>query len=170
MTHETPIVAVHSPASRLTPQQALRVAWVTWIALLLVPYAILPFTLYFNIRNAAVRNKPDLADAWFLIIMLYLLLAVPAAFFWRSHLFKAYWRGETVTPRAYLSGMLTLWAALTIGGATAMIVCMATATLTPNVAPALIALFIFLLLWPDGSAMTSHLGASDDAELYTEPR
>jgi hypothetical protein len=28
---------------------------------------------------------------------------------------------------------------------------------------------LHLLLWPRGSAMTSHLGASDDAALYQEP-
>jgi hypothetical protein len=168
---QTPLPPEISAASdrKLTPQQALVLAWATWTTLLVIPYVLWLSALHAAI-NASDASGFAVADAWFPVLMCYLLIAVPVAIFWRSHLFKPYWRGQTVAPRAYLGGMVTLWATLAFGGAIASTVCLATATLTPNIVPASFALFLYLLLCPEGSAMTEHSGASDDAELYSEPR
>jgi len=163
-------IPITAGSTALTPQKALRLAWTIWIVLLLLPYVAMPIALRANLRADAGSYNPEAADAWFVAIMLYMVIALPAAFFWRSHLFKAYWRGDTVSPRAYFWGMVSLWAALTIGGLTALVVCIATVTFAPNVIPAALALFVYVILWPDGSAMTRPVGGSDDPETYREPR
>jgi hypothetical protein len=100
----------------------------------------------------------------------YLIVAVPLSFFGRSRLFKAYWSGAPVTPGKYLMGMLTMWVTLEIGGVFALVGCVASHSLLPNLLPALIAFMFFTTLWPSGKAMTRSTGDKEDPQLYEEPR
>jgi hypothetical protein len=102
--------------------------------------------------------------------MAYLAVAVPAAFFWRSREFKAYWQGHCVSPNRYLRGMLILWLTIEIGGIMALIGCFVSGSLLPNLLPAMVAFMLFTPFWPSGRAMTNPVGNDDDFEVYEEPR
>lgn len=151
----------------LTRHNALGVAWTIWIVLLLVPYAVLPLALHSIVTGV---SKADAADRWFLAIMMYLALGVPLAFLLRSWLFRPYWRRGSVSPLAYVCAMTSLWLVLAIAGLTAQLVCLATATFAPNVLPALLALIVYLVVYPTGSAMAPRRAAeSDDEDNHEEP-
>ena len=158
------------PHHELTAVNALRHAWVWWIALLLFPAAVFVFVMWSLMSDSAPPRHFAMAQHWFIIAMGYMLIAVPVAIFWRSHLFKAYWRGEVVRPRAYLFGMMSVWLTLEVGGLLSIVGCYLTHALLPNLVPAVIAFVLFLPLWPSGRAMVRHVGASDDPEKYEEPR
>jgi hypothetical protein len=131
----------------------LQLAWTTWLVLLATPFVVLPFALHMTPDGRGSGPRPDLAEKWFLIVMVYLLVALPLALVIRGYLFKSFWRGRGVLPRSYFIGMFAVWAVVALAGLTAELVCVATATLVPNILPALLALFIYLMFWPTGTAM-----------------
>jgi hypothetical protein len=94
--------------------------------------------------------------------MVYLLVALPVALLIRSYLFRSFWQGRSVAPRVYYVGVFIPWGVVAIAGLVAELVCIATATLIPNILPALLALFIYLMLWPTGAVMQPR-GQSNDA-------
>jgi hypothetical protein len=158
-------------AAKLTPRAALRVAWISWLVLLAVPFVIFQWAFRAAMFAPAEQVRPDVADFFFWPVVLYVAIGVPAALFWRSRLLRPYWRGHAVPPRAYLVGMGTLWACLSFAGVLAGVACLLAKTLSPNVAPGAVALVLFLTLWPHGHPMVHPaLGQTDDAEVYEEPR
>jgi hypothetical protein len=102
--------------------------------------------------------------------MIYLGIAVPGAFFWRSHYFKNYWAGKVVKPRDYFKGMFIIWLSMEIGGILALIGCLISNSLVPNILPALVAFMLFTPFWPTGRAMTNPMGNDPDSEIYEHPR
>jgi len=68
-----------------------------------------------------------------------LVLAAPASFFIRSRIFRDYWKGQRVRPRAYLTGMFTVWGTLEIGGLLSLTGCLVSRSLLPTLLPALAA-------------------------------
>ncbi|HYO08934.1 MAG TPA: hypothetical protein VER17_08170 [Tepidisphaeraceae bacterium] len=156
--------------SQLTAGQALRIAWVSWLALMSVPALMFLFVMWHLLDNEAAVADTAMAQRWFLACMIYLALAVPASFFWRSHEFKCYWDGCVVSPKNYLKGMLIVWLAIEVGGLMALAGCLATNSLLPNLLPAMVAFILFTPFWPSGRAMTHPVGNDDDFEVYEEPR
>lgn len=158
-------------ADELTPDVALRIAWCTWLAMLAVPFAMFLFAVWQVMdREGLASPQTGLARGWFYGSMAYLVIVVPLSFFWRSHVFKAYWTGECVSPRNYLNGMIGMWLTIELGGLLALLGCIVTGSLLPNLLPALVAFLLFTPLWPSGHAMTRHCGCVEDPELYEEPR
>jgi hypothetical protein len=156
--------------TQLTPGQALRIAWISWLVLLAIPALTFLFVMWSMIGNEGIPGDLAAGERWFLACMIYLALAVPAAFFWRSREFKCYWDGCVVSPKNYLKGMLIVWLTLEVGGLVALAGCMVTNSMTPNVLPALVAFILFTPFWPSGRAMTNPVGNDDDFEIYEEPR
>jgi hypothetical protein len=125
----------------------------------------------FTLGGAEAGHPHPETRTWFLASSIYLLLAVPASFFWRGHIFKAYWSGKIVPPQKYLFGMLTVWLALEAGGILSLIGCAIDHALLPNLLPALVAFMFYVTLWPSGRAMVRHsVGAAEDPEVYEEAR
>jgi hypothetical protein len=133
--------------------EALYLAWLTWLILLAAPFVLLPFALQMSPDGRSPR--PDLAEEWFLIVMVYLLVAVPSAVLVRERLFRSFWVSRAVRPRSYYIGMCGIWVVVALAGLAAELVCVATATLMPNVVAAAIALLVYLTLWPTGMAVES---------------
>ena len=131
----------------------LDLAWSTWLILLAAPFVVLPFALHMTPSAFGDGPRPALADRWFRIVMVYLLVALPAALLIRFYVFRGLRRGRPVLPRAYYIGMLIVWVVVAAAGLASELACVATATLVPNVLPALLALFVYLMLWPTGAAM-----------------
>lgn len=159
-----------SVAQALSADLAMRIAWRTWFALLSVPFALFVITVWRMMLGGVSPAESPLARTWFIVTMIYLAIAVPSAMFRRSHLFKGYWSGRAVQPREYLLGMITIWLALFIGGLMAVMGCLVTRTLVPNVLPALLAFMLFAALWPNGHAMLRAPTDEQDPASYEEPR
>jgi len=153
----------------LTVRTALRLAWVTWVVLLLIPF----FLFLAVVWTLGISESGSLQAAhsnWFLGASAYLLVVVPLAFFWRGRVFKPYWTGQVIAPLRYLYGMLAMWAALEFGGIFGLLGCLVDHSLLPNLLPALIAFMFYVTLWPSGRAMVKHVGQYEDAAKYEEPR
>ena len=155
--------------THLTPGQALRIAWVSWLGLLAAPALMCLFVMW-NLLDDELPGDAAQAQRWFLATMIYMAVAIPAAFFWRSHEFKCYWDGCVVSPRNYLKGMLIVWLTMEVGGMMALAGCLVTRSLLPNLLPAMVAFMLFTPFWPSGRAMTHPVGNDDDFEVYEEPR
>ena len=134
-------------------EQTLQLAWTTWLALLAVPFVVLPFALHLMPGGSGSGPRPDLAERWFPVLLIYLLVALPAALAIRAGLFKSLWRGRHVRPRVYYVGMLLVWAVVMSAGLAAELVCVRTGTLSPNLLPAALALAIYFLLMPTDAVM-----------------
>jgi hypothetical protein len=154
----------------LNPQKALRLAWVSWLVLLIVPMSLFLAAFYVSAHTDPAKPRPESARVWFIFILLFLLVAVPAALFVRGHLFKAYRAGRVVAPLKYLYGEWLIWIPLSIAGILACLASLQARTLLPNLIPGALALAIHMLAWPTGGAMTHPVGRTDDPELYEEAR
>lgn len=154
----------------LTPQKALKLAWTSWLVLLMPPMILFLAAFYVSAHTDPREPRPESARIGFVWIMLFILVAVPTALFIRGHLFKAYRAGGVVMPLNYLYGMWLIWIPLSIAGVLACVVAIRARTLVPNLIPAGLALAMYALAWPVGSAMVRPSGSTDDPELYQEPR
>ena len=153
----------------LSVRTALRLAWATWVVMLAIPF----FLFLTVVWTLGIQQEPKLHPNeahWFLGASAYMLVVVPLSFFWRGHVFKAYWTGQTIPPMTYLYGMLTMWAALEFGGIFSLLGCFVDRALLPNLLPALVAFMFYVTLWPSGRAMVSHMGHHEDAGKYEEAR
>jgi hypothetical protein len=158
------------PRRELTPNAALRHAWIWYITLLFIPFALfMAVVITLTYRSGAAPPSP-LHAPWFIGAIAFLVIAAPIAFTIRSRLFRSYWRGQGVNPRDYLTGMLVVWLTFEIGGIISLIGCLVTNNLMPCLMPALAAFMFFTPLWPNGIAMSRPAGNTDDPEIYAEPR
>ena len=137
----------------LVPDRALELAWTIWFILLAVPFVVLPFALHTTPGADGRYPNPRAARDWFVAIVAALALAVPVALLWRVLLLGRLWHSHDVRPRRYFFAMLICWLVLTLGGMAAEIVCVFTGTLLPNVIVAVVALFVYLNIWPRGTPM-----------------
>jgi hypothetical protein len=158
-----------SPDS-MSPATALKRAWLSWLVMLVIPFLFFLIVIWYLIWPGRDTQASSIRQIWFLAASLYIILIVPAALFWRSHVFKAYWAGEPVPPRQYLTGMLTVWVALEVGGLFSLVGCLVSRSLLPCLLPALAAFMFFFILWPTGHAMTRPVGNTDDHAIYEEPK
>jgi hypothetical protein len=156
-------------SSRFRFNSALRAAWVIYVVLLLVPLAVFGVVMVLSASRASSEPSHGV-NRWFLGTTAYLIVAVPAALFFRRHLIISYFQGGIVTPRHYLIGMLTLWLTLEIGMILPIIGCYVTASYMPGLIPAVVVLVVYMTQWPSGKTMTSGAGECDDPELYEMPR
>ena len=161
----------HSDARHpLTAQQALKVAWYGYLAMLALPFLYFLFIAW-TLMGVPRGRTQSIHDGWFLAGVAYMVIVVPASFFVRSRFFRDYWKGEVVSPSDYLKGMYVVWVALEIGGLLSLTGCLASKALVPSLMPAVAAFMMFCVLWPSGSAMVAaRRGDSDDPERYEEPR
>ncbi|HUB24758.1 MAG TPA: hypothetical protein VL992_04960 [Tepidisphaeraceae bacterium] len=157
---------------RLTPLTALKLAWICWGVLLIAPYTLLLFLIYFVQAGGAARFAWVCNDTttWFVALMAYLAIIVPGSFFLRGHLLKDYWLGRPVPPKNYVLATIAGGAALAVGGILSLIGCLLTGSFVPNLIPGALALFLFLIHLPTGRAMIRNSGNQDDPEVYEEPR
>jgi hypothetical protein len=153
----------------LSVRTALRLAWATWTILLIIPFLLFLGVVWTLMFHEATGLHAE-SQTWFLASSGYLLVVVPASFFWRGSIFKSYWLGQPITPAKYLYGMLAIWTALEFGGIISLLGCFVDRSLLPNLLPALVAFMFYATLWPSGRSMVSSVGHSEDAGVYEEPR
>jgi hypothetical protein len=154
----------------LSVEMASRIAWWTWLVLLLAPFVLFLIVMYQLVDTSAAADRQMSTD-WFIGAMAYLCIAVPLAVFYRGYLFRPYYRGEVVPPRAYLTGQIAVWLALEIGGIVSLVGCLVSKAFVPCMLPAIAAFLFFLPMWPSGMAMVRrNTGNADDPGRYQEPR
>lgn len=153
----------------LTPQDALRYAWVIWLILLFIPFFAF-MGLLFYLMSGPTPVRPGLSYGFMFTSLGWIALITPLGFYIRSRLFRDYDHGRPVRPGAYLLGMTMIWLPLEIGGLLAILGAFLSNTLIPNIIPAMLAFVLFTPFWPSGDAMARPLGDKDDFELYKEPR
>jgi hypothetical protein len=156
-------------ASTLSVKTALRLAWLFWAVLLLIPFLFLQWLIWRLATGQVIRPHADAAK-WFVAAMGYLVLIMPGSFFWRGHLFKDYWLGRPVTPHKYIVATISVGLALALGGIFSLTACLETGSFMPNLIPALLSLVLFALHWPTGRAMVRPVGHLEDPQIYEEPR
>ena len=162
-------IALAAARRPLDPQAAHRWAWRIWLSLPVVP-CLLTILVILRVATTAAPGEEALARIWSLVTLACLAVAVPAAFFWRSRLFRAYAAGRTVPPRTYLLGMAAVWGAIATVELVASLGCLISGRLMPNLGVGLITLMFYCTLWPTGDAMVRPAGETDDPEVYEEPR
>jgi hypothetical protein len=151
-------------------QSTLCAAWITYIALMMVPPATFAIAAFIQMNRTAPSRNPDGVTTWLWLILAYLAIGFPAALFIRRHLCIAYSRGGTVAPKKYFWGMLTVWLSLELGIFLAIVGFCATGVFMPIIPLALIPQLFMMTLWPTGDMLVSHSGDSDDAEIFETPR
>ncbi len=165
---------IHEPAltgepEGLTPTIAVRYAWAGWIVLLALPALYLLYVLW-HISGGGPGNE-DVARQWFIGATAFMIVITPVSLFIRSRIFKSYWQGRRIAPKAYLMGMFTVWIAMELGGIISLTGCLMSRMLLPNMIPALVAFVLFIPLWPTGKSMVNaRAGSAEDPEHYEEPR
>ena len=95
----------------LRPTAALRQAWYWYLSLAFLPFlTFLAVVITLNYHDGALRKVlSDWRNTAFIVPIVFLFVMGPISFLVRSRLFRSYWRGEPVTPRNYLLGMLAVW-------------------------------------------------------------
>jgi hypothetical protein len=160
---------LHDSDNPLSVDEALRYAWRIWFVLLVIPFVVfLAVIWYLNGHESPARMR--LSQIWLVSTMAFMAVGVPGAFFWQSRLFRGYWSGQLVSPRDYLAGMVSIWTSLEVGGLLALLGCLVSGQLLPNLIPALLAFALFIPLWPSGHAMTHPPRNEQDPADYSEPR
>lgn len=153
----------------ISVRNAIRLAWVAFGTLGIIPFLLFLCVVWtLGINSTGIIHPGN--HTWFLISSAYLLVAVPASFFFRTRLFKEYWTGHVVTPGKYLFGMLSMWMTLELGGILSLLGCFLDHSLLPNLLPAMLAFIFYATLWPSGRSMVKHVGNQQDPQLYEEPR
>jgi hypothetical protein len=156
----------------MTTRQAMRIAWWLWFSLLLLPfiYFIAVMVALMNEAGAGTPRNESASNMWFIGSVIFMCVVAPLSFFLRSHLFRPYWRGEVVPPKAYVMGMAAVWLALELSGIVSLTGCLVTKSLLPCILPGIAAFVLFLPLWPSGHAMVRrNVGNADDPGRYEEP-
>src|SRR5439155_25517904 len=73
---------VKSVDGTLTAPKAMRIAWMIWLTLLVIPFFLF---LYIVGKFSGGEGGPQRSDgtAWFIVATIYMLAVVPTSFFWR---------------------------------------------------------------------------------------
>ena len=164
----TTLSPAHDERSPISKGTALRYAWWIWFTLLFVPAFVFIGVVY-SLNFGDQPARPQASTTWFLILMAYLLLGIPAAFFVRTRLFSSYYEGRPVPPLKYLIGAAIPWIVLEIGGLLSLFAVWYARSFTPNIIPAIVAFAFFVTMFPKGNAMLRPTGHAEDPEISEEP-
>lgn len=136
-----------------SPKAALLTLRIVWGALL---FGVLVFMLVVGIILANTAAKP--VDAQFATVLLVVLLALlvtelPIGYFVRMQVYKRSWQGDVISPSGYSTGNIILFACCESVALFALIVVLITRSYWPAIIPAVIAMAIMVVNFPNGRAM-----------------
>ncbi|MEM1010592.1 MAG: hypothetical protein AAGI46_00055 [Planctomycetota bacterium] len=154
---------------------ALRYAWLTYIAVALIPPAAMIgsiFVLLFT-GNGATKEVDHVGHFWGVVWlvggMTFIGVTLPGSFYIRRQLWNEYYAGDVVTPGNYLKGWVIIWLPLVSAGVLGFIGLALTRDFA-TVFISMLAFIVFLSMAPNGHAMTRPVGDHDDPATYEEPK
>lgn len=154
-----------------TVSGAYGLAWVVWMVYLAIPLFVFVNVVFYMLIHTSTMNYHFHGEVWFVAVSIWMALSVPAAYLIRAkYFFHNYWVGKPVKPRQYFQGMLLIWTVMEITGILALFGCLFTGELIPNILPAVLAFIVFIVQWPNASAMTESTGHMDDSSVFQHPR
>ncbi len=155
---------------------ALRLAWLTYIGLALIPPAAMIasiFVLLFtgnDLVSTSTRGSDNFwGMTWLVLGMTFIGIALPAAFYVRRMLWIEFYNGSVVKPSNYLKGWLVIWLPLVFAGVLGFVALALTKDFG-TVFISMMAFIVFLAMAPNGHAMTRPVGDDDDPGTYEEPK
>lgn len=135
----------------MTKEKALMSIRVAWAALLAGQATFLCVILV--VWSSGFERQPQTATMLFYVSLGMLLTMVPTGYLVRSHLYKAHWRDQAVSPLGYFTGnllLLTLCEGVAIAGLVATLL---DGQLFPAVLPSVGAMAVQAINWPHGLPM-----------------
>ncbi len=103
---------------QLSPDQALMSARIMWAAT--ITGQIVLAGVVFVVADPT-RRDASLADTFFYIAMVALVVLTPLAYFVRNQVYKANWVEHAITPKGYVTGNLALFAMLEVPSLIALV-------------------------------------------------
>ena len=139
---------------QLTPGDAIKTGWRTWISLLVVAAGALIIVLATQPMSNAGHSGGSLAGSVLVgVAIAWLVLMGAAVLLLRSYCFRAVWDGRPVEPGSYLKGMYQVWGVLLLGGLLGSLGAVLMGALMPGVLVALVVLVAIVFSRPDGRAL-----------------
>lgn len=138
--------------TQLTPADAIKAGWRSWIGLLVVASGGLIAVL--ATQPMAGDGGGSLAGAVVVgVSIAWLVLLGAVVLLLRSYCFRAVWDGRPVEPGSYLKGMYQVWGVLVVGGLLGTLGALIMGAMMPGVLVALVALLALVFSRPDGRAL-----------------
>ena len=138
--------------TQLTPADAIKAGWRSWIGLLLVASGGLIAVLATQPMSGG--GGGSLAGSVVVgVAIAWLVLLGAVVFLLRSYCFRAVWDGRPVEPGSYLKGMYQVWGVLVVGALLGALGAILMGAMMPGVLVALVALLALVFSRPDGRAL-----------------
>lgn len=139
--------------AQLTPADAIKAGWRTWIALLVLACAGLVVVLLTQPASPsggssglAGRVVVGLSVAW-------LVLLGAAVLVLRSYCFRALWDDRPVEPGSYLKGMYQVWGVLAVGALLSVLGAVLMGAVLPGGLVVVVAVLLLIFSRPSGRAL-----------------
>ncbi len=140
---------------QLTPSDAMKAGWRSWIGLLVVASGALIAVLATQpMSSAGQASGGSLAGSVLVgVSIAWLVLLGAVVLLLRSYCFRAVWDGRPVEPGSYLKGMYQVWGVLVVGGLLGALGALLMGSMMPGVLVALVAILALVFSRPDGRAL-----------------
>lgn len=128
---------------------------VIWLALVMGTLFYAGIMLFLILRDAGEGPTPVAGNPWLLTAVAGALTVtmIPIGLFLRGQFFKKGWVADVVTPGAYMTGNIMVWAMCEGCAFLGIILCFLSRQLWPSALPPALAIGMLLLLYPNGKAM-----------------
>jgi hypothetical protein len=138
---------------RATPETALLTARVLWALLLVGQLAFLLTIFSVRARGAMPNVAPDGKRLVAYLAIGGLVLLLPLGYHLRNQAYKKEWRGDTITPRGYVTGNLILFVLCQMACTLALTWALVSGAFWPAALPAVVAAAVYAVNFPNGQAM-----------------
>jgi F0F1-type ATP synthase membrane subunit c/vacuolar-type H+-ATPase subunit K len=135
------------------PKQTLLVTRIVWGALLAGQLMFLGVIVAMGRVQAVSAPLVDPQRMLFLVSAAFTVVAIGMGYFVRMQTYKAGWQGDAIRPASYFTGNLLLLALLEGASLLALVVTMLHGALWPTIAPAVVAMMMQVVNFPNGRAM-----------------
>ncbi len=126
---------------------------IIWAAMLVGQIGFMAaIAVVWNLQNTFQLN-PDTARLLFYISLGMLFTLIPLGYTMRSQTYKRYWQAHAVTPAGYLQGNIVLLAMCESVAIIALVATLLSGTWWPTLAPAVAAMAVQVVNFPNGRPM-----------------
>lgn len=141
-----------SPAA-MTPASALKTLRLIWAALLMGQLSFLVVIVVLWNGGFQARGFDDTVRMMFMLSIVFLAGTITLGYFIRMQIYKSGWQGQVVSPGSYFTGNLMLLAMLEGASLFALVVTLLNGSLWPTVLPAVAAMAVQVINFPNGQAL-----------------